>query len=105
VLGPRGRGASGLLGRIRLLDGRCVAFSAASGDTAASSAENAAENTPHITRRGSAMTQERKKAEAKLEDTLKPEELKKKKKLGEQDDAELDGISGGEGMDTGKIIP
>ena len=51
------------------------------------------------------MTQERKKAEAKLEDNLKPEELKKKKKLGEQDDAELDGISGGEEMDTGKIIP
>ena len=32
-------------------------------------------------------------------------ELKKKKKVGELDDTELDGISGGEGMDTGKIIP
>ncbi len=51
------------------------------------------------------MTQERKKAGAKMEDELKPEELKKKKKLGELADAELDGISGGEGMDTGKIVP
>lgn len=51
------------------------------------------------------MTRERKKAGAKLEDGLKPEELKKTKKLGELDDVELDGISGGEGMDTGKIIP
>ena len=41
----------------------------------------------------------------KLEENLKPEELKKKKKVGELDDTELDGISGGEGMDTGKIIP
>ena len=51
------------------------------------------------------MTQERKKAGAKLEDNLTPEELKKKKKLGELDNTELDGVSGGEGMNTGKIIP
>jgi hypothetical protein len=51
------------------------------------------------------MTQERKKAGARLEDGLKPGELKKKKKLGGLDDAKLDEISGGEGMDTGKIIP
>ena len=51
------------------------------------------------------MTQEQKKAGAKLEDNLKPEKLKKKKKLGELDDTELDGVSGSEGMDTGKIVP
>ncbi len=51
------------------------------------------------------MTQEPKKTEAKQEDGLKPEKLKKKKKLGELDDTELDGVSGGEGMNTGKIIP
>ncbi|HOO88123.1 MAG TPA: hypothetical protein PK442_10495 [Synergistales bacterium] len=51
------------------------------------------------------MTQEQKKVGAKLEHDLKPEELKKKQKVGELDDTELDGISGGEGMDTGKIIP
>ncbi len=50
------------------------------------------------------MTQEQKKVGAKLEEHLKPEELKKKK-VGELDDTELDGISGGEGMNTGKIIP
>jgi hypothetical protein len=50
------------------------------------------------------MKQERKKIGAKLEENLKPEELKKKK-VGELDDSELDGISGGEGMDTGKVIP
>jgi len=60
---------------------------------------------PHIIRRRAAMTQEQKKVGAKLEENLKPEELKKKKKVGELDDTELDGISGGEGMDTGKIIP
>ncbi len=51
------------------------------------------------------MTQERKKVGAKLAEHPKPEELRKKKKVGELDDTELDGISGGEGMDTGKIIP
>ena len=50
------------------------------------------------------MKQEQKKVGAKLEENLKPEELKKKK-VGELDDSELDGVSGGEGMDTGKIIP
>ena len=53
------------------------------------------------------MTHEQKKVGAKLEEHLKPEELKKKKKVGELDvdDTELDGISGGEGMNTGQIIP
>jgi len=59
----------------------------------------------HTVKEEIAMTQERKKVGAKLEEHLKPEELKKKKKVGELDDTELDGISGGEGMDTGKIIP
>ena len=51
------------------------------------------------------MTQERKKVGRQLEEHPKPEELRKKKKVGELDDTELDGVSGGEGMDTGKIIP
>ena len=51
------------------------------------------------------MKQEQKKVGAKLEENLKPQELKKQTKVGELDDSELDGISGGEGMDTGKIIP
>ncbi len=50
------------------------------------------------------MTQEQKKVGAKLEEHPKPEELKKKK-VGELDGDELDGVSGGEGMDTGKIVP
>ncbi len=50
------------------------------------------------------MTQEQKKVGAKLEEHLKSEELKKKK-AEELDCAELDGVSGGEGMDTGKIVP
>jgi hypothetical protein len=51
------------------------------------------------------MTQEQKKTGMKSEEELKLEELKKKKVAGELDDSELGGVSGGEGMDTGKLIP
>ena len=50
------------------------------------------------------MTQSRRRSERSWRES-ETGGTQKKKKVGELDDTELDGISGGEGMDTGKIIP
>ncbi len=50
------------------------------------------------------MKQDRERLEPKPEEKLTPDELKNRVKRQELDDDDLDGVAGGEGMDTGKII-